>query len=70
MTFDLSTDENIEKVKEIVLNRHSSLREIAHGLNISHESVRSILVDILDMRRTAPRLVSKELNFLLKQYRE
>lgn len=66
-----STDENIEKVKEIVLdNRHSSLREIARDLNISHESVRSILVDILGMRRVAARLVPKELNFLQKQYRE
>ena len=39
-----STDENIEKVKEIVLdNRHSSLREIARNLKISHESARLIL---------------------------
>ena len=49
-----STDENIEKVKEIVHdNRHSSSREITRDLNISHESVRSILVDIMDIRRVA-----------------
>lgn len=65
-----STEENIKKVQEIVLdNRHSSLREIAHHLNISHESVRSILVDNLNMRRVAARLVPKDLNFLQKQYR-
>jgi len=35
-----SIDENIEKVKEIVLdNHHSSLRKIVSDLNISHESV-------------------------------
>ena len=62
-----STDENIEKVKEIVLgNRHSSLREIAHDLNISHDSVRSIFIDILGKRRVAARLVPKELNFFQK----
>ena len=45
-------------------NRLSSLRDIAREVHISHESVRSILVDILGMKR------SKELNFLKKQYRE
>lgn len=67
-----SKDENIEKVKEIVLgNRHSSLREIARELNLkSHESIRSILVDKLGMRRIAARLVPKELNFLQQQYRK
>lgn len=66
-----STEQNVEKVKEIVNeNRHASLREIAHDLNMSHESVRTILTDILGMRRVAARLVPKELNFLQKQYRE
>ena len=65
------TNENIEKVKKIVLdNRHSSLREIACDLKISHECVRSIFVDILGMRRIAARLVPKELNSLLKQQHE
>lgn len=66
-----STEQNVEKVKEIVNeNRHASLRKIAHDLNMSHESVRTILTDILGMRRVAARLVPKELNFLQKQYRE
>ena len=51
-------------------NRNSSLREIARYLNISEESVRSILMDILVIRRVAAWLLSKELNFLKKQYRE
>ena len=60
-----------EKWKKIVLdNRNSSLREIARYLNISEESVRSILMDILVIRRVAAWLLSKELNFLKKQYRE
>lgn len=38
-----STYENIDKVKEIVLeNPHLSLREIAQDLDLSHESVRTI----------------------------
>lgn len=66
-----STDENINKVKEIVLdNRHFSLREIARDLDISHESVRSILLDNLGMRRVAARLVPKEMHFLQQQYRK
>ena len=48
----------------------SKTRAIAHDLNISHESVFSILVDILYMRRVAVRLTPKELNFLQKQYCE
>ena len=66
-----SADENIERVKEIVLdNRHSRLREVARDLNIPYKSVRSILMDILGMEHVAARLVPTELNFLQKQYRE
>lgn len=53
-----TTDDNVDKVKEIVLeNRHSSLREVAGVLKVSHESVRSILIDQLGMapRNAAPR---------------
>jgi len=66
-----STDENIEVVKKTVLeNRHTSIRELAQDLNISRESVRLILVDILGMRKVAGRLVPKELNFMQKKHRE
>ena len=60
-----STKNSINQVKEIILhNRLSSLRDIAREVHISHESVRSILVDILGMRRVSARIVPKELNFL------
>lgn len=41
---------------------------MAQDLGISHESVRTILVDVLGMRRA--RLVPKELNFLQKEHRK
>lgn len=66
-----STEENIDKVKEIVMKNHrSSLREMTQDLGISHESVRTILVDVLGMRRVSARLVPKELNFLQKEHRK
>nr|APL98296.1 truncated putative DD34D transposase [Bactrocera tryoni] len=65
------TDDNVEKVKEIVAeNSHVSLREIAHKLEMSHESVRTIMHEKLGMQRVAARLVPIELNFLQKRYRE
>ncbi|XP_014487766.1 PREDICTED: uncharacterized protein LOC106751397 [Dinoponera quadriceps] len=65
-----STDGNVDKVKEMVMeNRHSSLKEMTQDLDISHESVRIILVDVLDTRRVAVRFVPKELNFLQKEHR-
>lgn len=65
-----STNDNVEKIKEIVLeNRHASVREIARDLNISRETARLILVNQLGMQRVAARLVPLELNFLQKQYR-
>ena len=41
-------------------NRHSSLREIAAELSVSHESIRTILNDCLGMKRVAARLVPKD----------
>ena len=61
------TDKNIEKFQEIEIgNGHSSLGKIAPSLNISHQYVRSILVDISGMRHIATRLPPRELNFLQK----
>ena len=41
-------------MKEMVTeNRHSSLREIATELSVSHESIRTILNDCLGMKRVA-----------------
>lgn len=65
-----TTDDNVEKVREIVLeNRHTSVRELARDLNMSRETARLILVENLGMRRVAARLVPIQLNFLQKQYR-
>lgn len=65
-----TTDDNIKKVKEIVLeNHHASVREIARELNIGREAARLILTDNLGMRRVAARFVPKELNFLQKDHR-
>jgi hypothetical protein len=60
-------DENIEKVKEIVLeNRRVTEREIASELGISNGSAHTIIHDVLGMRRVCARLVPKLLNFLQK----
>ena len=62
-----STEVNIGKVKEMVTeNRHLSLREVVAELSVSHESIRTILNDRLDMKRVAARLIPKDLNFLQK----
>ena len=59
-----TTDENIKKAKEIVLqNPHVSVREIARELDIGREMARLILVDSLCMRRVNARLVPIHLNF-------
>ncbi|KAJ8947015.1 hypothetical protein NQ318_019096 [Aromia moschata] len=61
-------DDNIEKVKEIVLeNLRVGIRVIAGAFNISYESIQHILVDVLGMKRVAARLVPKDLNFLQKR---
>ncbi|XP_029668258.1 protein GVQW3-like [Formica exsecta] len=66
-----STDENIEKIKKIVIeNRRLSVREMAHELQMSHISVHNILTEVLGMRCVAARLVPKELNFLQQTHRK
>ena len=45
-------------------NRHSSLREIAAELAVSHESIRTLLNDCLGMKRVAARPVPKYPNFI------
>ena len=66
-----NTDENVKKVKEIVLeNRHTSLREISSELGISYGTAQHIVVDVLGMRRVVARLVPKDLNFVQKHHRK
>ena len=51
-----STEVNIAKVKKMVTaNHHLSLREITAELSVSHESIPTILIDYLDMKRVAAR---------------
>ncbi|XP_053990042.1 protein GVQW3-like [Hylaeus volcanicus] len=58
-------DDNIEKVKEIVLGNHRvGIREIAEAFNISYASTQLIVVNVLGTKRDAARLVPKDLNFL------
>ena len=56
-----STEVNITKVKEMVTeNCHSSSRETAAELSVSHESIRTILNDCLGMKRVAGRLAPQD----------
>ncbi|VEN48079.1 unnamed protein product [Callosobruchus maculatus] len=65
-----TTDENIDKVKKIVLaNRRITVREVAEDLNISIGSCHSILTNDLGMSRIAAKFVPKLLNFDQKQHR-
>lgn len=45
----------------VLENRHNSLREIAQEMNMSQETARHILVDVLGMPKVAGRLVPKDL---------
>jgi len=62
------TDENINKVREMLINnRKLTIRELAENLNIAYESIQDIVVNDLDLRRVAAKLVLKELNFMQKR---
>ncbi|CAK9827766.1 Mariner Mos1 transposase [Anthophora retusa] len=64
------TDENVEKVKEIVHeNRRVSIREIVADIRVSFGSVHSVMNDVLGMRRIEARLVPRMLNVLQKEHR-
>ena len=64
-------DENIEKVKKILLeNRSVTDREIAREVDISNGSAHTVIHDVLDMRRVSARLVKKLLKFLQEEERK
>ena len=51
-------DDNIEKVKKIVLENHRvGIREVADALNISYGSTQHIVVHVLGMKHVTDRLV-------------
>ena len=61
-----NTEENVEKVKEIVLeNRFISLRKLTCELNLAYVIAQYIVVDILNMRRVTA-IVLVAARFVLK----
>ena len=59
-----TTDENIDKVKKIVLvNRRITFREVAEDLNIPIGSCHSVFTNDFGMTQVAAKFVSKLLNF-------
>ena len=59
-----TTDENVEKVKEIVMNdRRITIREVADDVGISIGSCHEIFSNVLGMQRVASKFVPKLLNF-------
>ena len=65
-----TTDENIEAVKEMILdNRRISIREVADDVGISFGSCQTIFNDVLGMEGSTAKIVSKLLHFEQKQRR-
>ena len=65
-----TTDENVEKVKEMVMNdRRITIREVADDVGISIVSCHEIFSNVLGMKRVAAKFVPKLLNFEQKQRR-
>lgn len=67
-----TNDENVEKVKEIVLaNRRITIREeeIVEEIGIFYGTCEAIFADVLNMKRVTAKFVLKLLNFQQKQHR-
>ena len=65
-----TTDENVEKVKEMVMNDcRITIREVADDVGISIGSCHKIFSNVLSMKRVAAKFVPKLLNFEQKQRR-
>ena len=65
-----TTDENVEKVKEMVINeRRITIREVADDVGISIGSCHEIFSNLLVMKRVVAKFVPKLLNFEQKQRR-
>ena len=65
-----TTDENVEKVKEMVMNdRRITVREVADDVGISIGSCHEIFLNVLGMKHVAVKFVPKLLNFVQKQRR-
>ena len=65
-----TTDEYVEKVKEMVMNdRRITIRQVADDVGISIGSCYEIFSSVLGMKRVAAKFVPKLLNFEQKQRR-
>ena len=65
-----TTDENVEKVKEMAMNdRRITIREVADDVDISIGLCHEIFSNVLGMKRVAAKFVLKLLNFEQKQRR-
>ena len=65
-----TTDENVEKVKEMVMNdRQITIREVADDVGISIGSSHEISSNMLGMKRVAAKFVPKLSNFEQKERR-
>ena len=65
-----TTDENVEKVKEMVMNdRRITIREVADDVGISIGLCHEIFSNVSGMKRVAAKFVPKLLNFKQKQRR-
>ena len=65
--FTSVNDDNIEKVKKIVLENRVGIREVAEAPNIIYGQTQHIVVHVLGVKRVAARLVLKDLNFFQKE---
>ena len=64
------TDENVEKIKAIVLNNSKIvIREVAEEIGISCGSFGDIFSNVLNIKRVAAEFVPKLLNFQQKKHR-
>ena len=58
------TDENVEKIKTIVLANHRIIiREVAEGKGISYGSCEAIFTNVLNIKRVATKFLPKLFNF-------
>ncbi|XP_011146696.2 putative uncharacterized protein FLJ37770 [Harpegnathos saltator] len=64
-----TSDENVEKVKEIVLANRITIREVAEEIGISYGSCEAIFTNVLNMKRVAAKFVPKLQNLQRKQHR-
>ena len=65
-----TTDENIEAVKKMIFyNGRITIREVANDVGISFGSCQVVFRDVLGIKSTAAKIVSKLLNFEQTQRR-